>query len=112
MPLYINGYDSVDIETEYGVAIDQWKPDDPNDVDVWVNFAVGESREAQDMFLAHIVTHQALKHADNKERALITMETYSWEQVLEHIQTLLNKCEAASDWYQELSKHLISEYDR
>jgi hypothetical protein len=95
--------------------IETWVPEDAAHVDFWMNFTIGEDVSAGDNFLAHIVTHGALKHLRGPEnqKSLVVLGEYSWPAVLQAVDAILEQCRA-HDWSgmtDRLRRHLSWEYE-
>ncbi|WP_413664746.1 Imm8 family immunity protein [Microbulbifer sp. CNSA002] len=90
MKATINSYDCVDHD-----PIDQWVPNDPYDVDIWVNFRIGPDTESGDNFQVHIVTPNNLHGKGSTKYAIILYE-YSWKKVLRTVESMLEQCQCTS----------------
>jgi hypothetical protein len=85
--------------------IDKWTPDDPFDVDIWVNFTIGTDKMGGDNFLVRIVTPNNL-HGKNSDKWAIVIVEYSWENILAKINRLLE--ESSGDDWADISRNLSS----
>lgn len=84
----IKDYFCIDIEN-----IDEWNPEDPEFVDFWLDIYVGfEESEGSDNFGLHVVTQRQLSQVINKKYLLIIPYYEGIKQILEEIETTLEKC--------------------
>ena len=91
--------------------IEEWIPEDPYDVDFWMNFTIGPNESSGDNFDVRIVTPNNLRGKDSDKYAIVLKE-YSLQLVLETVNKMLEDIQAL-DWVHvtdELSKKMHWEY--
>jgi hypothetical protein len=91
--------------------IEQWVPNDPFDVDIWINFTIGPNSKSGDNFLARVITSNNLHGKDSDKYAVILTE-YSWANVIYEINRFLEMC-SGNNWLEiseKLSKFMHWEY--
>lgn len=95
--------------------IEEWVPDDPENVDFWCNVGIGIAGEdAYDNFYVHVLTHRALAQVDDHSYLVVVPYYESWELVLDTIRAIALKCPDIN-WRgmsEQLSKHFLWEYER
>lgn len=94
----IVSYDCTDYD-----PIDKWVPDDPYNVDFWMNFTIGPDMKGGDNFQVHIATPNNL-NGKNSDKHAIVLNEYSWPSVLAAVEHMLEKCQG-TDW-SEISEKL------
>ena len=92
--------------------IETWIPDDPFNVDFWMNFTIGPDMKGGDNFQVRVTTPNNL-HGRNADKHAIVLAEYSWASVLEVIEKLLEDIRG-DDWAEvsaQLSQLMFWEYE-
>lgn len=93
--------------------IEQWVPDDPNEVSEWVTLTIGPDSTAGDLFQAHICTPREAGRVRD-ERGLVIVPYYEkWGDVVKSLDEVLEQCRGY-DWQdmcRKLRKRLLWEYE-
>jgi hypothetical protein len=87
----LNSYDCVDHD-----PIGSWVPDDPLNVDFWMNFTIGPDDTSGDNFQAHVMTTAQIGRTTSTQYAII-LESYSWARLLAEVEKILGQCQG-KDW--------------
>jgi len=100
-------YDCSDID-----SIDRWIPEDPYDVDFWMNFTIGPDETEGHDYQVRIVTPKNIRDESSRKYLLVVLE-YSWSNVLAALEDIFNKCQS-TDWDDmslKLSKYMLWEFE-
>lgn len=94
--------------------IENWKPEDADHVDFWMNFTIGtKDVEGGDNFEAHIMTKNALYESKNKKGKKIILEYYSFKNLMDEMNNILVESDD-TDWQrvcENLNKYFYWEFD-
>jgi Immunity protein 8 len=102
----INRYDCVDHD-----PIDSWVPEDPANVDFWMNFTIGSGGAAGDDFQVHVLTNSQVERSISTQYAII-LPIYRWDLLLAVVEKILDHCQG-EDWVEvsgKLSRYMHWEY--
>lgn len=106
VPIIID-YDCTDHD-----PIDLWEPENPLDVDFWMNFTIGYDKKGGDNFQLHVITPNNLQGPDSAKYAIV-LNNYKWESVLAEVNKILGLCHG-SDWEEvsaKLAKYMSWEFE-
>ena len=105
-PIIIS-YDCTDYD-----PIEKWVPDNPTDVDFWMNFTIGPDIKGGDNFQIHIVTPNNLQ-GKNADKYALVIRNYSWPVVLNNIENILENCQGEnwSEVSEKLSQLMYWEFE-
>jgi hypothetical protein len=103
----ILSYDCADLD-----PIQNWVPDDPYDVDFWMNFTIGPDTKGGDNFQVHIVTPNNLQDKDSDKHAIVVKE-YEFSSVLKAVENMLDQSQGEnwSEISEKLSKLMYWEFE-
>ncbi|MCR1795728.1 MULTISPECIES: Imm8 family immunity protein [unclassified Leptospira] len=95
--------------------IEDWVPEDPYDIDIWITFSIGPSDEiGSDYFDGHFITkNYEEKYALVSKSPYFLIERYSLSAILEMVTVFIESCSRA-DWEQtakEICKKLDWEFE-
>jgi hypothetical protein len=105
-PVILN-FDCIDHD-----PIEEWVPENPKNVDFWMNFTIGPDSRAGDYFQVHVLTEENFKATKEKRHAIVIKE-YSLDNLLIEIDKILEKCHG-SDWEEmslKLSQYMGWEFE-
>lgn len=95
----------IDYDCTDHYPIDLWEPENPLDVDFWMNFTIGYDKKGGDNFQLHVVTPNNLQGPDSAKYAIV-LNSYKRELVLAEVNKILGLCHG-SDW-EEVSDKLAT----
>jgi hypothetical protein len=105
----IKSWDCVDHD-----PIEKWIPEDPSEVEFWLNIAVGiVGEEGTNNFLVHVVTERKVSSVANKSHMLVIPYYSGLSEVLTKINTTLECCNGLnwSDISEQIAKLYKWEYE-
>lgn len=107
MKAVIVSYDCTDHD-----PINKWVPQDPLNVDFWMNFTIGPDKTAGDNFQVRVITQKNVSAIKNIEHHIV-LASYSWPSVMESVEFILENNQG-HDWSEianKLSKVMYWEFD-
>jgi len=94
--------------------IEKWVPENPTDVDVWIDVYIGpDNRVSGEFFVAHVATETALRRQGYKNYAGPRLTSYSWDLFDSWIKDIVLQCHGG-DWLEmtdKLRRYLHWEYE-
>ncbi|MCJ8313213.1 MAG: immunity 8 family protein [Pseudomonadales bacterium] len=73
--------------------IGKWIPDDPAEVDFWLNMTIGIKGETGgDNFLVHIVTEKLISQLENRSHILVVPYYFGMNDIIERVNVILESC--------------------
>ncbi|MDD9926266.1 MAG: Imm8 family immunity protein [Rhodospirillaceae bacterium] len=94
--------------------IEEWQPDDPSDVDIWVDIYLGPDENPSGVFFTfRVVTPIVLSRLKRSEKKyLIVVPYYSFDAMDQQVDLVIEKCQGRdwSEMCEKLRKHLHWEY--
>ncbi len=93
--------------------IDEWCPDDPNEVSFLLTVLLGPDSDGGDYFYVDVCTPLMARRLQDKRSLLIVPYYESCQSVLEALDAVLEECRGY-DWFdmsQKLAKKFVWEYE-
>ena len=99
-------------------SLAEWRPEDPTDIYIGVEFSIGEKgEEAADLYQCVVATPKGLEGTSSEliisDRALIVVRCFDWPHIEEHIKSILERCNSHSkfEMQERLTRYFMWEYE-